>query len=108
MVSTPFLDLENGRVVAFEDEELQSVKGRIGTRYIEIPCISHAELHELLDEFVYSLDNEDARKAAEEKYGIGETLRRLDECMDGSWNFSLFVARKWLISLGIEVADQSY
>jgi hypothetical protein len=103
-VSTPYLDLESGKVIVFEEQELQKIKRRIGQRYIEIPRTSHAELHKLLDEFVWALDNEDARKACEGKWGIGETLRTLDEYMDGSWQFSVFVARKWLASIGIEIA----
>ena len=43
-VSTLYLDLESGEVVAFAEEELQKIKGRIGPRYVEIPCTSHAEL----------------------------------------------------------------
>lgn len=106
-LSTVYLDLKNGRVVAFEEEELQKTKRRIKQTYVDIPCKSHAELHQLLDEFVRSLDSEDARKAAEEKRGIGEMLRTLDEYMhgDATWQFSVFVARKWLASIGIETAD---
>ena len=102
-ISTPYLDLENGDAVAFNEEELQKVKGRIGSRYVEIPWTSHAELHELLDEFVRSLDNENARKACEEKLGIGETLCALDEYMDARWTFSVFIAEKWLASIGVEI-----
>lgn len=104
-VSTPYLDLKNGMVVAFDDEELKKLKGKIGLDYVEIPCISHAELHELLDEFVWSLENEDARKAVEEKCGIGETLGTLDEYKGDSSKFSIFVARRWLQSIGIEIAN---
>jgi hypothetical protein len=103
-ISTPYLNLENGKVVAFEEEELQKFKGRMGRRYVEIPCTSHAELHKLLDEFVWSLDSEDARKAGEGKWGIGETLRELDKYMDASRKFSVFVAKKWLLSIGVEIA----
>jgi len=104
-ISTPYLDLKNGGVVAFEEEELQKIRGGVGRHYVEIPCTSHAELHELLDEFIWSLDNEEARKAGEEKCGIGETLRELDKCMDASWKFSVFVAKKWLPIIGVEIAN---
>jgi len=97
---TPYLDLKSGRVVAFGEKELQKLKQRIGHTLLEIPCTSHAELHQLLDEFVWSLNNEDAKKAAQGKYGIGETLSTLDEYMNGTWDFSVFVARKWLESMG--------
>ena len=105
--STSYLDLENGRVVAFEEEDLQKTQERIEARYVEIPCISHGELHEWLNEFVWSLNNEEARKAGEGKYGIGDTLRTLDEYMhgDATWQFSVFVAKKWLASLEIQIAE---
>lgn len=97
-----------GRVIALENEELHKTEGRAEPRYIEIPCTSHSELHELLDEFVWSLDNREAKRAGEEKYGIGETPRALDEYMNGTSDFSVFVARKWLASIGIEIAGQNH
>jgi len=99
-----YLDLEDAEVVGFE-EEPQNIKGTLEPRYVKIPCTRHAELHKLLDEFVYSLNNERAREAAEEKFGIGETLRTLDEYIDGTWEFSVFVAKKWLTSIRIEIVE---
>jgi len=61
--STPYLDLEDGAVVAFSEQELKKIKGKIEARYIEIPCTSHGELHKLLDEFVWSLDNEGRKES---------------------------------------------
>ena len=103
-VSPTYLDLKDGRVVGLEKEELDKAQRRTGPRYVEIPCVSHAELHEWLDEFVWSLDSGDARKAGEGKRGIGETLCALDEYMDASWEFSVFVAKKWLANIGVEIA----
>jgi hypothetical protein len=37
--------------------------------------------------------------------GLGEILRTLDECMNGSWYFSVFVAKKWLASLEIKIVE---
>jgi hypothetical protein len=102
---TPYLELEGGRVIAFGEKELQKLKQRIGQTYVEIRCISHTELHKLLDEFVWSIDNEEARKAGEQKCGIGDTLRALDKHINGTWDFSVFVARKWLESAGIQITE---
>jgi hypothetical protein len=94
-VSPVFLDLEDGSIIGLEKEELDKDQSRTVSRYIEIPY-NHAELHEWLDEFVWSLDKGDARKAGEEKYGIGETLDAMDKYMDARSEFSVFIAKKWL------------
>jgi hypothetical protein len=102
--SIPYLDLEEVRVVALEEAKLPMQLG-IRPRYVEIPCISHAALHRLLDHFVQSLEQDDARKAVEGKLGIGETLDTLDKYMDAHWEFPVFAARTWLASVGIQVTD---
>jgi hypothetical protein len=40
---------------------------------------------------MWSLDYKEARKAGEEKYGIGETLQELDEHIYGFWIFSVLL-----------------
>lgn len=104
-IGKTYLDLENGRVVAFDEKEFDKTEGRNASRYVEIPCKPHGELHELLNEFVWSLPDGKARKAGNETYGIGETLRALDKHMNATWDFYVFVARKWLDIIGISIAE---
>ena len=100
----PYLDLEGGRVAVFIREEREQVQ-EVGTRYIEIPSIPHWKAHELLDEFIAELGDSQAQESVEEVRGIGETLLILEDHGRDRWEFTLFVARKWLASLGIETEE---
>ena len=81
----------NCGVVAFGEEKLQKIDGRVPSCYGGIKYVSYSEFHELLDEIMWLLDYKEARKAGEEKYGIGETLQELDEHIYGFWIFSVLL-----------------
>lgn len=91
-----------------ENEELTNTEDGAKPRYIEVPCTSHSKLHEPLDELIWSFDNREPKRAGEEKYGIGETPRAMDEYMSGTPDFSVSVARKSLAHIEMDIADRNY
>ena len=100
-----YFDLETGEIEVVplkstsprwakeEAETRKRVSQAVGTRYIEIPHFDHGHVHKLLDEFVYSLDNEEAKKAVCEKCGVGDTLDILEEYDITKGDFQAYMAR---------------
>jgi Uncharacterised protein family (UPF0158) len=101
-----YFDVADGQIVQIEDWDKQSKKQKlydqIGTRYIEIPWVAHEAVHNLLDEFIESLDNEAAKEAVSEIRGVGKTLDALEEYRVAREDFQEYTARWWLNEEGIK------
>lgn len=124
----PLFDMETGKIVTLwkdseatdwiseagwrtqdEWEKQRQIRQSIGNRYVEIPYISHAEAHGLLEEFRDSLDDEAAKEAAAKVKGIGAKLLELEQYGIQKWQWDNYMqahaqelARDWLHTLGIE------